>query len=232
MFNRPRRDYVRANRLIEQLLTNISNFSIREVQSQNGEQNNHTVWTITNNNGDISYSMVSTNTNTNVQEEKEELQPPSEPTEFSRIYNLFNRDVPPRINRLERERELISSLDSLRNRPLLGMLNQLTTFIPNASRDISTDFLIGQQFLNEPMTEEKKEYIMNMSGQSLLYKDLSSDLKINNNKNCPVCSEEFNENTKIFSTTCLHIFCYTCLETWICKEFKQTCPMCRMQLIE
>jgi hypothetical protein len=229
MFNRPRREYIRANRMIEQLLTNISNFSMREVQS-NGEQNNHTVWTITNNNGDISYSMVSTNTNANVQEEKE-LQPPSELAEFSRIYNLFNRDVP-RINRLERETELINSLDSLRNRPsLLDMLNQLTTFIPNASRDISTDFLVGQ-FLNEPMTEEKKEYIMNMSGQSLLYKDLSSELKINNNKNCPVCSEEFNENTKIFSTTCLHIFCYSCLETWICKEFKQTCPMCRMQLIE
>lgn len=66
---------------------------------------------------------------------------------------------------------------------------------------------------------------LDLSGQQLLYKELSQDFKIN--ESCPICSEDFTENTRIFVTTCLHIFCFDCMDKWMCKEKKKSCPMCR-----
>jgi len=107
-------------------------------------------------------------------------------------------------------------------------------FLNNRGRRMAeTDFYDVINFLHEELEEkspesftpEKCALLMDLSGESLLYKELLEELKIN--KSCSICSEDFNDDTKIFSTICLHIFCYSCIEKWICEEHKNTCPMCR-----
>lgn len=63
-------------------------------------------------------------------------------------------------------------------------------------------------------------------GEIVMYNEISGELK-KNIINCAICSESYNENSKILITKCYHNFCYDCINTWINKEIKNNCPMCR-----
>lgn len=66
-------------------------------------------------------------------------------------------------------------------------------------------------------------------GEVLLYNEMEEEFKKKIN-NCAICSEPYTENSKIFITKCFHNFCYNCIDTWINKEIKNSCPMCRNSL--
>lgn len=45
-----------------------------------------------------------------------------------------------------------------------------------------------------------------------------------NNKECPVCLEEFNKNTFKILTPCNHLYCLNCF----INLYDTRCPLCRM----
>jgi hypothetical protein len=66
-----------------------------------------------------------------------------------------------------------------------------------------------------------------LAGETLMYQTLNTDLQLKQNT-CPICCDDFKNDTKIFVTCCLHIFCFNCISTWI--EENKTCPICRSKM--
>lgn len=60
------------------------------------------------------------------------------------------------------------------------------------------------------------------------YNELTKNIQ-QNNENCSVCFEEFQENSKIHQTVCNHFFCVPCIEKWTDRD-NYTCPLCRGDL--
>jgi hypothetical protein len=60
------------------------------------------------------------------------------------------------------------------------------------------------------------------------YKLISYD-DTQSEKQCSICFNEFHKDTEVYQTSCMHIFCRTCLDTWLNNE--NNCPMCRKELI-
>jgi hypothetical protein len=46
-------------------------------------------------------------------------------------------------------------------------------------------------------------------------------------KVCSICYEDVQENNACLLSTCSHVFCETCLHTWL-ETDKNSCPMCRV----
>lgn len=45
---------------------------------------------------------------------------------------------------------------------------------------------------------------------------------------CPICLTQNLSSNQIYNTTCNHIFCKECIQTW--KKINITCPVCRTQI--
>lgn len=60
------------------------------------------------------------------------------------------------------------------------------------------------------------------------YKELTHNIK-ENNENCSICFEDFEETSKVHQTLCNHFFCVECIEKWTVKN-NYTCPLCRGNL--
>lgn len=58
--------------------------------------------------------------------------------------------------------------------------------------------------------------------------DLLSDL-LDNNRECSICLEEYNQDDKVASLTCGHNYHWKCIKLWL-KE-NNTCPICRENII-
>ena len=72
-----------------------------------------------------------------------------------------------------------------------------------------------------------KEYIPRTSKFQVIYlkyKDLSQEER-DENKTCPITTEEYNDDTNLIKTDCRHIFSKEAFETW--AHSHNTCPMCR-----
>jgi len=54
-------------------------------------------------------------------------------------------------------------------------------------------------------------------------------LKDNNDNNCTICLEEFNNDEEIIKLKCNHLFHSKCIDDWIKKN--QSCPLCRLNLL-
>jgi len=77
---------------------------------------------------------------------------------------------------------------------------------------------------NEEENDEENEEENLEIGQKLLY----SELKLENSESsCPICKDDFKDNTEIVVTFCMHVFCYKCLFNWVYELKKITCPICR-----
>ena len=48
------------------------------------------------------------------------------------------------------------------------------------------------------------------------------------NKSCPIC---FSEMTNPYTIGCTHLFCYTCIKTWIHSTTSPSCPVCRREYV-
>ena len=59
--------------------------------------------------------------------------------------------------------------------------------------------------------------------------------KINKNligTSCPICLDEFHQNSKVVETSCNHIFHEQCLRSWLTEQcIKPTCPCCRNSIV-
>ena len=58
--------------------------------------------------------------------------------------------------------------------------------------------------------------------------------KLTNNENtfdCPICFENVEKNKAYRILECGHKFHKTCIDKWLYSEEKNSCPMCRMELI-
>ena len=58
--------------------------------------------------------------------------------------------------------------------------------------------------------------------------DLLSDL-LDNNRECSICLEEYNQNDKVANLNCNHNYHWECIKIWL-KE-NNTCPICRENII-
>jgi hypothetical protein len=78
---------------------------------------------------------------------------------------------------------------------------------------------------NRKMSQTKIIELLNTAGETIDYKTLTSELQLNC-KSCPICSDDFKDDTKIFVASCIHIFCFDCICAWV-GENKNNCPICR-----
>jgi len=47
---------------------------------------------------------------------------------------------------------------------------------------------------------------------------------------CPICFDEYEDNSMILSTECLHFFHEDCLKKWVQTDQNHSCPICRTKL--
>jgi len=47
---------------------------------------------------------------------------------------------------------------------------------------------------------------------------------------CPICFDEYEQNSMILSTSCLHFFHEDCLKKWVQTDQNHSCPICRTKL--
>ena len=50
----------------------------------------------------------------------------------------------------------------------------------------------------------------------------------NDNKSCPICMRDFKPNRHVRRMPCNHVFCSSCISTWVCEE-NASCPVCRVE---
>lgn len=82
----------------------------------------------------------------------------------------------------------------------------------------------------ETFFEQNQKFLQSI-GQLLYYQDIYEEIR-NNNKVCPICSDNFQNYTEILITSCFHLFCRNCIEKWLIKEQKKKCPLCRNTIVE
>lgn len=88
--------------------------------------------------------------------------------------------------------------------------DSLTHAIQNLGRQIETS-------LRDKEEKEQKEPL-----PSFLYKHFS---KKEENSSCPICFEDYEEESVMTCTDCVHFFHKDCLQKWI--DTNSTCPICR-----
>jgi hypothetical protein len=62
--------------------------------------------------------------------------------------------------------------------------------------------------------------------KTISYEELLND---NNDDDCTICLEEFNNDDEIVKLKCNHLFHSKCIDDWI--EKNQSCPLCRVNLL-
>lgn len=62
--------------------------------------------------------------------------------------------------------------------------------------------------------------------KTISYEELLND---NNDDDCTICLEEFNNDEEIVKLKCNHLFHLKCIDDWI--EKNQSCPLCRLNLL-
>ena len=69
--------------------------------------------------------------------------------------------------------------------------------------------------------------------ENLLNKNIEKkEIKFTNelyDKECTICLEDFNENEILYELICKHHYHKDCIDDWLSK--KNTCPLCRLNLI-
>ena len=135
------------------------------------------------------------------------------------------------------------SLESQEANELISFISQyhdIPCAVSERSRSQSQPFILPSQTVQHFMRSEDRyhrpsvlyssssHFVKNVKGHSVLYKNIKNELK--KHTNCPVCSDEFAQETEIFVTVCLHVFCNECMYKWSHESNKKTCPMCRAKL--
>ena len=104
---------------------------------------------------------------------------------------------------------------------------------------------ITNVFLKQFFQNEMQRYISNMIDEryeqnrvkltlekediakltQIKYSDYDSEIK-NNNKNCSICLEYFEDTDECRELKCNHFFHSSCVDKWL-LNFSHKCPMCR-----
>lgn len=88
------------------------------------------------------------------------------------------------------------------------------------------DFIAEQSFeADQTDYPEKTDY--NLIIESFEFSSLNDDIH-NNNKECTICTVEYEKDCMVSITKCNHIFHTDCIKEW--AKYKQICPMCRTEL--
>jgi Ring finger domain len=87
--------------------------------------------------------------------------------------------------------------------------DSLTHALQNLGRQIETSLRDKEKYQKEPLP-------------SFLYKHFS---KKEENSSCPICFEDYEEDSVMTCTDCVHFFHKECLQKWI--DTNSTCPICR-----
>jgi hypothetical protein len=89
------------------------------------------------------------------------------------------------------------------------LLQNISNTVRNALNNLSNEIK------NNLFKEEYNKYFI-IEYKNLLNKE---------NKNCPICFDDYIDTSLIIKTECLHCFHEECLKKWINKN--NTCPICR-----
>ena len=88
------------------------------------------------------------------------------------------------------------------------------------------DFIAEQSFeADQTDYIEKTDY--NLIIDSFEFSSLNDDIH-NNNKECTICTVEYEKDCMVSITKCNHIFHTDCIKEW--AKYKQVCPVCRAVL--
>jgi len=88
-----------------------------------------------------------------------------------------------------------------------------------------TEYVQAQSFENQSDGLEKTDYNLIIASQefSILTDELQS-----NNKDCSICTVDYEKDDMISITNCNHIFHTDCIKEW--ARYKKICPICRADI--
>ena len=92
------------------------------------------------------------------------------------------------------------------------LLNHISNLFSDAIYNLSNDII--------RLYSDEKESLITIS-----YKDIKD---INKEKQCSICMEEYQDDSKVSKPDCLHLFHENCLKKWI--EINKSCPICRCDI--
>ena len=127
--------------------------------------------------------------------------------QFTNLSNLANEDL----EDLDDLPDLIDINGEINNGPIL-----YTTFSLNPSSHTSYIYEDVKIILNE-------EQFNNLECTSF------KELNLNENKECLICIENFNDDDDVIKIPCNHIFHKNCIKSWVCEESNK-CPICRVEI--
>jgi hypothetical protein len=87
------------------------------------------------------------------------------------------------------------------------------------------DFIAEQSFEADQEDYVKSDY--NLIIESYKYITVKNDIR-NDNKECTICTVDYEEDCMVSITKCKHIFHTECIKEW--AKYKQVCPVCRAVL--
>jgi hypothetical protein len=126
---------------------------------------------------------------------------------FESILNFYNS------NNYDEQGNLIHN--SQFNRMLLqNISNTIRNALHNLSDEIESSLMNGNY--SQP---NQPQYVV------IKYKNMVNKKE---HVNCPICFDDYVDNSMILSTQCLHFFHEDCLKKW--AENNKTCPICRHDL--
>lgn len=102
-----------------------------------------------------------------------------------------------------------------------GNMNQERTFKRFFLESLSSLTTFALNHISNKIKEELEK------DEIIFYKNLSSIDKLQN-KNCPICFDDYTNISRMYKTPCKHYFHQACIDKWI--VYHQNCPICRSDL--
>lgn len=108
---------------------------------------------------------------------------------------------------------------------LYNMINESQNMFGNITENISNGF---SDVLNESFNQEQQRENSNPTRKNIIEKLKTVKLNEIEEKDCSICLEEYNYQSKIILLPCLHCFHSKCIKKWLSKNV--TCPICRKDI--
>jgi len=99
---------------------------------------------------------------------------------------------------------------------------------PNNGPILYTTFSLNPLSHNNYVYEDVKIILSEEQFNNLECKHFK-ELHLNENKECLICIEDFNDEDDVIKIQCNHIFHKNCIKSWVCEESNK-CPICRVEI--
>jgi hypothetical protein len=108
---------------------------------------------------------------------------------------------------------------------LYNMINNSQNVFGNFTENISNSF---SNVVNESFNQEQQREPNNPTREIIIDKLKTVKLNEIEEKDCPICLDEYNCQSQIILLPCLHSFHSSCIKKWLSKNV--TCPICRKDI--